>query len=507
MTIRARLLVTPPGYHLSRGRVLAIYGGLTVALLLSALDETVVATVLPRIVSEVGGVSQYSWVFTAYMLTSTVTVPIYGKLGDVYGRRRVFLVAIGFFLASSLLCGLARTMPELIVARGLQGIGAGAFFPLSLATIGEIVPARERGRYQGLVGAGVAAGSIAGPLVGGFIADHGSWRWIFFINLPLGLIVVAILLATFPRGQVRRAHSIDWLGAAVLAAATAMLLLSLSWAGQRTPWFSGPVPFTMASCAALLLVFIAIERRVPEPILPFAFLRRRTVVASVLATGLAAMAMFGVMSYVPLFVAVVIGASATASGLVLMPLLVGDVVASFATGQWIARTGRLRPNALLGATVLTGGMVLVWRMSSETTIAEAALCMLVVGIGLGLMMQVYIVSVQNAVPLAFMGAATALTQSGRSIGATLGVAIMGLIVNQRLSPELHGLLEHRADLRAASPALRTGLEQALHPAFLACVAGAALVLVVVSAGIRDTRLRESTREDVDAALETGRPIR
>src|SRR3954452_14605707 len=232
-TLRQRLERTPPGYPFSKGRVLAIYSGLMVTLLLAALDQTIVATALPRVVSELGGITQYSWVFTAYLLASTVTVPLYGKLGDVYGRKPLFIIAIVIFLVGSALCGAAQNMTELVVFRGVQGVGAGGLFPLALAVVGAIVPPRDRGRYQGLIGAVFASASIIGPLVGGFIVDNTSWRWIFYGNLPVGGIALLVIWLTMPRPSQRREHSIDWLGAAVLAGGTSALLLGLTWGGRQ----------------------------------------------------------------------------------------------------------------------------------------------------------------------------------------------------------------------------------------------------------------------------------
>src|SRR5690349_11891385 len=254
--MRERLSRRPPGYNLTIGRILAIYAGLMVTLALAALDQTIVATALPRIVGDLGGITQYSWVFTAYMLTSTVTVPLYGKLGDVYGRKKLFLFSIVVFLIGSALCGAAQTMTQLVVFRAIQGIGAGGLFPLSLAVIGNIVPPRDRGRWQGLIGAVFAAASIVGPAVGGFIVDNTTWRWVFFVNLPVGGLALLVISLTMPsRVMGRTEHAIDWLGAGVLAAGTGSLLLGLVWGGRQYGWGSGHVVLALAAAAALLVVF------------------------------------------------------------------------------------------------------------------------------------------------------------------------------------------------------------------------------------------------------------
>jgi EmrB/QacA subfamily drug resistance transporter len=490
-SLRARLARKPPGYRLTIGRILAIYAGLMTTVLLAALDQTIVATALPRVVSDLGGLSQYSWVFTAYLLASTVSVPIWGKLGDIYGRRPLFLVSIPVFLAGSALCGLAQTMPELVLFRAVQGLGAGGLIPLALATVANIVPSRDRGRYQGLIGGTFAAASIVGPAVGGLIVDHTSWRWIFYVNLPVGGLALLVISVTMPRRAQRREHSIDYVGAALLAAGTTGLLLGLIWGGRDYPWLSGHVLGALGAGAVVLAAFGLVERRVPEPILPFELLRRPNVWPAVTAVGLVAMAMFGTISYVPLFVQGVIGTSATSSGVVLTPMMLGAVSMSIVSGQWVSRTGRYKANALVGPVVLGIGMFLLSRMGLHTTNGEAARNMVISGLGMGLMMQVFVLVVQNSVPVRTLGAATALTQFARAIGATLGVTLMGVIVNQGLPAQARGgTVVHRLP-----PALRGDLASAIRPAFLAATALCLIVLAIVVAGIREVPLRRGF-EDV-----------
>ncbi len=488
-TLRARLARRPPGYDFTIGRVLAIYLGLMIALMLAALDQTIVATSLPRIVSQLGGITQYSWVFTAYMLTSTVTVPLYGRLGDVYGRRPLFLVAIVIFLVGSALCGLAQSMTELVLFRGVQGLGAGGLMPLSLAVIGAIVPPRERGRWQGLIGAVFASASILGPALGGFIVDNASWRWVFLVNLPIGGLALVVISVTMPRKASREEHSIDWLGAGVLALGTAALLMGLVWTGSQYAWTSSHVLGAFTVAAVSLAIFALVERRAREPILPFEVLRNPIVAGSVACIALVGMAMFGTISFVPLFVQGVIGTSAVSSGVVLTPLMLGAVITSFLSGQLVSRTGHYRWNVLIGPPVLAIGMALLWRMNVHTTNAQAARAMVVAGIGIGSMMQVFVLSVQNTVARGRIGSATALTQFGRQMGATIGVAVMGVIVNAGLpAAATHG---EGVAIHRLSPRLRVALADALKPAFLAATVVALIVWVVAAIWVKEVPLRRT----------------
>jgi len=489
--LRARLARKPPGYRFTIGRVLAIYGAIMLALLLAALDQTIVATALPRIVTELGGLTSYSWVITGYVLASAVTVPLYGKLGDIYGRRLLYIVAISIFLVGSVLCGLAQSLGELIAFRVVQGMGAGGLFALAHATIGVIVPPRDRGRYQGLIGATFAAGSIIGPALGGLIVDHASWRWVFYVNLPVGAVALAVIAIAIPKRTQKRQHSLDLLGAMLLAGGTSSLLLGLVWGGEVHPWVSAQVLGAFAAAVVLLAAFTFVERRAPEPILPFEFLRRPTVAAGVAAIGLSAMAMVGTIAFVPLFVQGVIGTSATSSGVVLTPFMLGAVTASAISGQWITKSGRYRPNALVGPIVLGVGLFLLSRMGTSTTNAEAAAYMVIAGIGLGLMMQVFVIAVQNEVPTRAMGSATALTQFARSIGATVGVTAMGVIVNHGLPSNAH---IERQSVHRLPPHLREALADALHPAFLAASGLCVLTLIIVAVWLKEVPLRRELEE-------------
>jgi EmrB/QacA subfamily drug resistance transporter len=503
VNLRERLARQPPGYNYTIGRILAIYAGLMVTLMLAALDQTIVATALPRIVSDLGGITQYSWVFTAYMLTSTVTVPLYGKLGDVWGRKNLLLFAIVVFLVGSALCGAATNMTELVLFRAVQGIGAGGLFPLSLAVIGNIVPPRDRGRWQGLIGAAFAASSILGPAVGGFIVDNAIWRWVFLVNLPIGGLALVVISITMPRRAPLAEHSIDWLGAGVLAAGVGALLMGLVWGGQDYPWGSGHVIGALGLAAVLFVAFGLVERRAREPILPFDILRNPIVAGSIACVALVGMAMFGTISFVPLFVQGVIGTSATSSGVVLTPLTLGAVAASLLTGQLVSRTGRYRWNAVLGPVALTIGMVLLWRMNANTTTAQAARNMVIAGIGLGSMMQVYVLSVQNAVPRRHIGSATALTQFSRQMGATIGVTVMGAIINHGLPAGVTG--RKGVGIHRLPRAAREGLAAAIRPAFLVAACVAAAVWLIAVLWVKEQPLRRSLDEISVIEADAGAP--
>jgi EmrB/QacA subfamily drug resistance transporter len=489
--IRDRLAATPEGYRYPLGRVLAVYGALMVTLFLAALDQTIVVTALPRIVADLGGLTSYSWIVTAYMLALTVTVPVYGKLVDVYGARRPFLGAIALFLVGSVLCALAQTMPQLVAFRALQGVGAGGLVPLALSTVGGLVPPRDRGRYQGLIGATFAAAAIGGPPLGGVIVDNASWRWIFLVNLPLGVLALVAIWLAMPREAARRDRAIDWVGAAALAAGTASLLLALVWGGHQYAW-SSPEVVAAFACAALLLgAFAWIERRARETILPFEILRTRTAAVGTLALFLVGMTILGTVVYVPLFVQGVLGRSATSAGAIVVPFMLAAVVASVASGWWVSRSGRYKAVAVAGLAVLATGLALVWRMDEATGAGEVARNAALAGLGLGLAMQVLIVAVQNTVPLATMGSATALVHFSRSIGGTLGVTVMGVIAARDLprGADVHGPLPTQLPT-----IVRHQLTVAIQPAFLfaALVCLAALALVAV--GLGEEPLRRSLEE-------------
>ncbi len=489
--LRTRLARTPPGYRYTLGRVLAVYAGLAVTLFFATLDQTIVVTALPRIVADLGGVGSYSWIVTAYMLAITVTVPLYGKLVDVYGARPLLIGAVAVFLVGSALCGLAGTMTELVVYRAIQGIGAGGLVPLALSTVGGLVPPRERGRYQGVIGATFAAAAIGGPPLGGLIVDSASWRWIFYVNLPFGVLALAVVAVTMPRQAARRDRHVDYPGAATLAAGTGAFLLALVWGGHEYAWLSAPVLASFAAAAVLLAAFALVERRARETILPLELLRQRTIAVGTLALWLIGMTMLGTVVFVPLFVQGVLGTSATSAGVIVTPFVLSAVVASVASGQWVSRTGRYKAVAVVGLAVLTAGLLLVWRMDVATGEGEVARNAVVAGIGVGLAMQVLVVAVQNAVPLRDMGSATALVHFSRTVGGTLGVTLMGVIVARDLPKgvDVKGPVPDRIP-----PQIAEALATALRPGFLFAACASVVALLAVAAGLREEGLRVAVEE-------------
>jgi EmrB/QacA subfamily drug resistance transporter len=499
--------------------VLIPFSGAMLGLLLAALDQTIVATALPRIVGDLHGLNHLSWVVTAYLLTSTVTVPLYGKLSDLYGRKRLFLVAIPLFLAGSALCGAAQSMDQLIAFRALQGIGAGGLIPLTFAVIGDLFSPRERGRYQGLTGAVWGVAAVAGPLLGGVLTDSVSWRWIFYVNLPLGGLALVVIATTMHIPFEPHGHAIDYAGSALLTLGAVSLLLAAVWGGQNYAWTSAEIVGLLAAGALLLVAFVAVELRVPEPILPLTLFRNSIFTVANTAALVIGAALFGALIYIPLFVQGVIGGSATNSGVVLIPLSFGWVATSVVSGQLISRTGRYRPFPIAGSILLVIGFWLLTRVDSHTSSLTATGDMLVIGLGLGLMYQTYVLAVQNAVPPRQLGIATASVQFFRSIGATFAVAALGSVLTARLHTELAARLGSAAktvdpQVLLQSPAsvarlpaslvdgVRAALAVSLHSVFDLCLP-LALATVVTGLLLREIPLR--AKAGVEAHADDGAP--
>lgn len=418
----------------------AILGGVILAMLLSSLDQTIVSTAMPKIVQELNGLEHLSWVFTAYMLGSTVTVPIYGKLSDTFGRRGLYLLGIVIFLAGSALCGMAADMNQLIFFRGLQGIGGGAMMVNSFAIIGEVFPPAERGKYQGLMGGVFGLSSVGGPLLGGWITDNFTWRWIFYVNLPLGIVALIVLSSVLPKitQKVKNRH-IDYLGAFFIIITLVPLLLALVWAGSIYAWGSWQIIAALSIAAVSLIAFIITEKRVRNPVLSLSLFNNKVFTTSVIATFLTAMGMFGAIIYIPVFAQGVIGVSATNSGLILTPMMISLVISSAISGQIITRTGKYKVLAIVGTAITVLGLYFFSWIDVHTSNIQLVLHMAILGLGLGVTMPIFTVTVQSAFGKERLGEVTAGSQLFRSIGGTVGTAILGGIMNSRLTFEMQSL--------------------------------------------------------------------
>jgi EmrB/QacA subfamily drug resistance transporter len=432
-------LTTADNGRLTGTALRTVFAALMLGMFLAALDQTIVSTALPTIVGDLGGLNHLSWVVTSYLLASTVSTPIYGKLGDMVGRKPVFQAAILIFLAGSMLAGLSQSMGQLIGFRALQGIGAGGLMVGAQAIIADIVPPRERGRYMGLIGSVFAVASVAGPLLGGFIVDHLSWRWVFYVNMPIGALAVAIVALRLHLPRRRTPHRIDYVGAALLAGGVAALILLTTWGGNQYAWGSSTIIGLGVLGVLFLGAFVWQEGRVAEPILPLTLFRSRVFnVASAMGFTIG-MAMFGAIVFIPLFLQLVYGATPTSSGLRMLPLMAGLLVAAIASGRIISRIGRYKAFPIAGTAVLVGGMFLLSRLGVGTAPWLASVYMLVVGIGIGLVLQVLVLVVQNDAKPEQIGVATSAATFFRSVGGSFGVAIFGAIFASRLAGQIRQL--------------------------------------------------------------------
>ncbi|MFF4013992.1 DHA2 family efflux MFS transporter permease subunit [Streptomyces sp. NPDC001843] len=501
------------------GNVLVSIGALLLGLLLAALDQTIVSTALPTIVSDLGGLEHLSWVVTAYLLASTAATPLWGKLGDQYGRKKLFQTAIVIFLIGSALCGMAQNMPQLIGFRALQGLGGGGLMVLSMAIVGDIVPPRERGRYQGLFGAVFGATSVLGPLLGGLFTEHLSWRWVFYVNLPVGVVALAVIATALRIPRKAAHHVIDYLGTFLIAAVATCLVLVASLGGTTWRWASPQIIGLAVLGVVLAVAFVAVERRAAEPVLPLKLFGIRTFTLAAVISFIVGFAMFGAMTYLPTFLQVVHGVSPTMSGVHMLPMVFGLLLSSTVSGQIVSRTGRWKVFPVAGTGVTVLGLLLLHRLDEHSSTAVMSVYFFVFGLGLGLVMQVLVLIVQNAVSYEDLGVATSGATFFRSIGASFGVAIFGTVFASRLGDKLTDAFRGArlpaglsADALKSDPRGIAALPPALRPAALHAYASSitdvflyaapvALLGFVLAWFLKEDRLRGSvTAPDVSETL-------
>jgi EmrB/QacA subfamily drug resistance transporter len=416
-------------------RIAVPFAAIVLAMLPAVLDQTILATALPTIASDLGRITDVSWVVTAYVVAAAATTPLWGKLGDRHGRKRLLEIALAIFLGASALCGVAQDITMLIVARAVQGAAAGGLMSVAMAAVGDLVSPRERGRYQGYIVSTFAVATVAGPLIGGLLVEHASWRWVFYVNLPLGLVALAGLHLRFPAAPVERpAHRLDASGAALLAAATTALMLACLWGGQRYAWDSLEIAGLAAGALVLSAALVLRERRAGDPIVPFDLLRTRTVAVASTALFLATASLFAITVFVPLFLQATTGATPTEAGLLLVPMMLGITVSTTVAGRLIARTGRYKRFPLAGLALMAAALGLLSALAGHPSRTTTGLALAVFGLGFGMVGQVLIVAVQNGVERRRLGVGMATTSFFRALGGAVGAAVLGTVFATQLGP-------------------------------------------------------------------------
>ena len=476
------------------------FAGVLLAMFLGSLDQTVVGTAMPRIISDLGGFSHYTWVTTAYIITSAVTIPITGKLTDMYGRKVFYISGLGIFILASFLCGLSSTMTHIIVFRGVQGIGAGVMMANAFTVIGDIFPPAERGKYQGFMSGVFGLSSIVGPTLGGFITDTFSWHWVFFVNIPLGVLIIVLFIFFFPNFRPDNLkHNIDYLGLVTLVLTVVPTMLGLSWGGVEYSWSSPQIIGIFSFSMVMLALFLIIERRSSEPIIPLLLFRNRIIAISEIVIFFTGIGMFGGIIFIPLFFQGVLGATATTSGSFLTPMMLGMIVGSFISGQLLSRAGgHYRIQGAIGIAIMGAGLALLSRMTIETSYTNAVLNIVITGFGLGITMPLYTIAVQNAVPYNLLGVATSSTAFFRSLGGSVGLAILGSVMNNRFATELSSRLP--ATIKAMIPPERLASLANNPQALVSPEAQAQLQSLLSRMGLQGSALFEEVLQALRQAL-------
>ncbi len=413
------------------------FAGVLLAMFLSSLDQTIVGVAMPRIIADLGGFTHYTWVTTAYVIASTVAVPITGKLIDMYGRKVLYIIGLVIFTVFSLLCGLSQTMTQIIIFRGIQGVGGGIMMANAFTVIGDLFPPGDRGKYQGLISASFGLSAVIGPALGGFLTDLLSWHWVFLINIPLGLAIIGLFIVFFPHLRPENMkRKVDYAGVVLLMLTVVTLMLALSWGGVDYPWASVPIITMLIFSVVMGVVFVIVEHRSEHPILPLSLFRNRIVAISEVVVFFTGVAMFGTIIFVPLFFQGVLGASASVSGGFLTPMMLGMVLGSFLSGQLLSRTGgHYRFQGAIGICIMAVGTFLLSLMTAKTSYAIAVVSIIIAGFGLGATMPLYVIAVQNTVPYEMLGVATSSIAFFRSIGGAMGLAVFGSVLNNRFAIE------------------------------------------------------------------------